>query len=612
MKREIHKYLNTYSYDVFKIDKLIVSSFLYSNNYFTVNNKLVSSYLISNDEEDYKSVKAILQINPTISFESLVELFEFVISPKEKIVTGAVYTPNYIREYILENTLSNYENVDEITICDPACGCAGFLSNAAKKIKNTTNKTYFEIFKTNIFGLDLQEYSVRRSELLLSLLSIVEGEDNEIFEFNLFNGNALNFEWNESILDFKGFDIVIGNPPYVCSRNIDKETKGYLKLWDVCSSGHPDLYIPFFEIGLTILKPNGYLGFITMNTFFKSINGRALREYFKNEQNEFKLIDFGGQQVFHSKSTYTCLCLIKKAKSEFLEYFKLDIPNDLGSSKIKFNRVPYILLGSLNGWNLQEMEIINKVESIGTPLGEKFKTRNGIATLKNDIFIFDPIYEDDKYFYLQNGSVYPIEKDICKEIINPNRLTKIDSIEPIKKKIIFPYYHENDNVKLIKEATFKKYFPKAYKYLSSKKDVLAKRDKGNGKYENWFAYGRNQSLEKLKHKLFFPHITPQTPNFVESLDENLLFYNGIALIGENERDLLFMKKILSSRLFWFYIINSSKPYGSGYFSLSRNYIKRFGIYDFSEDEINQLINEENQEKLDEFIESSYGIKNLFE
>lgn len=611
MKKEIHKYLKTYSYDVFKIDKLIVSSFLYSNDFIAVNNKLISSYLISKEDEDYESVEAILQINPTISFESLVELFEFVISPKEKIVTGAIYTPNYIREYILENTLSNFENVDEITICDPACGCAGFLSNAAKKIKDITNKTYFDIFKTNIFGLDIQEYSVRRSELLLSLLSIIEGEDNEIFEFNLFNGNALNFQWNESIIDFEGFDIVVGNPPYVCSRNIDEETKEYLKLWDVCSSGHPDLYIPFFEIGLTILKPEGHLGFITMNTFFKSINGRALREYFKNEQNEFKLIDFGGQQVFQSKSTYTCLCLIKKTKSEFLEYSKLDIPTNLGSSKIKFNKIPYDLLGSLNGWNLQEMEILNKIESIGTPLGEKFKTRNGIATLKNDIFIFDPIEEDDKYFYLQNGSVYPIEKDICNEIINPNRLTKIDSIEPLKKKIIFPYYHENDNVKLIKETSFKKDFPKAYKYLSAKKDILAKRDKGNGKYENWFAYGRNQSLEKLKHKLFFPHITPQTPNFVESLDENLLFYNGLALIGENERDLLFMKKIMSSRLFWFYIINSSKPYGSGYFSLSRNYIKRFGIYDFSEEEIDQLINEESQEKLDDFIEISYGIKNLF-
>lgn len=612
MKQEIFTYLKSYSFNPEKINRLVVSAFLYSNDITSIKNQRIKSLLITEQSDEFEALTSFLKIQKLSAFEELIEVFEFVISPQEKVVTGAIYTPNYIREYILDNTLSDFKTINDVTICDPACGCAGFLFNVAKKIKKRTKKTYFDIFKNNIFGLDIQEYSVMRSELLLTLLSIIEGEDNEVFEFNFFNGNALNFNWEEAITNFKGFDLVVGNPPYVCSRNIDEETKEYLKLWDVCSSGHPDLYIPFFEIGLTILKPEGHLGFITMNTFFKSINGRALREYFKNEQNEFKLIDFGGQQVFQSKSTYTCLCLIKKTKSEFLEYSKLDIPTNLDSSKIKFNKIPYDLLGSLNGWNLQEMEILNKIESIGTPLGEKFKTRNGIATLKNDIFIFDPIEEDDKYFYLQNGSVYPIEKDICNEIINPNRLTKIDSIEPLKKKIIFPYYYENDNVKLIKETTFKKDFPKAYKYLSAKKDILAKRDKGNGKYENWFAYGRNQSLEKLKHKLFFPHITPQTPNFVESLDENLLFYNGLALIGENERDLLFMKKIMSSRLFWFYIINSSKPYGSGYFSLSRNYIKRFGIYDFSEDEIDQLIKEENQEKLDDFIESSYGIKHLFE
>lgn len=606
MKKEIYKYLKTYSFDVVKVDKLIVSSFLYSNEYININNKLISSYLISKDDEEFKCVEAILQINPSISLESLVELFEFVISPKEKVVNGAIYTPNYIREYILENTLSNFRNIEEITVCDPSCGCAGFLFNAAKKIKDITNKTYFDIFKTNIFGLDLQAYSIRRSELLLSLLAIIEGEDNEIFEFNLFNGNALNFQWKENIPDFVGFDIVVGNPPYVCSRNIDEESKEFLKLWDVCSSGHPDLYIPFFEIGLSILKQSGFLGYITMNTFFKSINGRALREYFQNNKNEFKIIDFGGQQVFHSKSTYTCLCLIKKINSEFIEYYKLENPKNLGF-QIKFNKIPYNLLESLNGWNLQELEILNKIESVGTPLGEKFKTRNGVATLKNAIFIFDPIKEDEKYFYLQNGSVYPIEKEICNDIINPNKLTNIDSIEPLKKKIIFPYYYKGEKVKLIQEVTFKNKFPKAYKYLSMKKEVLAKRDKGNGKYENWFAYGRNQSLEKLKYKLFFPHITPRIPNFVESLDENLLFYNGLALIGSNERDLLFMKKILSSRLFWFYIINSSKPYGSGYFSLSRNYIKGFGIYNFTQEEMDKLINEEDKEKVDDFIEFKYGV-----
>jgi adenine-specific DNA-methyltransferase len=85
-----------------------------------------------------------------------------------------------------------------------------------------------------------------------------------------------------------------------------------------------------------------------------------------------------------------------------------------------------------------------------------------------------------------------------------------------------------------------------------------------GTMKNWYAYGRNQSLEKLKYKLYFPHITSSTPNFIISTEEDLLFHNGIAIIGENKRELLFLQKLLSSRLFWFYIKNSSKPYGSDF------------------------------------------------
>jgi adenine-specific DNA-methyltransferase len=607
MKQEVLKFLKSYSFDPKKINRLIVSAFLYSHNILSVKNRNIRELLITKDCEDYVLLTDFLKIQKISTFEELIEAFEFVISPQDKVVTGAIYTPEYIRNYILDYTFSNYEDFKDITICDPACGCAGFLFNAAKKIKSYTNRTYFEIFKENIFGLDIQQYSVERSSLLLSLLAIFEGEDEKIFEFNFFEGNALIFDWSKNILNFKGFDIVVGNPPYVCSRNIDKETKEHLKLWSVCLSGHPDLYIPFFEIGLKILKDNGVLGYITMNTFFKSVNGRALREYFLIKKNIFKLIDFGGEQVFHSKSTYTCLCLIKKTNSDYIEYLKLHSPADLVKLKMSFNRIPYSSLEGSDGWNLQKMEILNKIESIGIPLGKKFKTRNGIATLKNDIFIFDPIREDKNYFYLENGNLYPIEKEICSEIVNSNKFTKIDSVDFIKKKIIFPYHYNNKSVELIKELDFKKKYPKAYKYLSDKKEILAKRDKGNGKYENWFAYGRNQSIEKLKYKLFFPHITSNIPNFVINMDENLLFHNGLALISDNEKDLLFMKKIMSSRLFWFYVVNSSKPYGSGYFSLSRNYIKRFGIYDFTENEIDQLINEEDKEKLNDFIDFKYGI-----
>ena len=392
------------------------------------------------------------------------------------------------------------------------------------------------------------------------------------------------------------------------SRNIDEISKQYLNNWSVCSSGHPDLYIPFFEIGLKNLKNNGRLGFITMNTFFKSINGRALRQYIQENQFKLRIVDFGGTQIFNSKSTYTCICLFQNCKAAEVEYTRTNQPFSISSKMNFFLKVDYGELDSYNGWNLQNSTLINKIETIGTPLGKKFKTRNGIATLKNDVYIFDPVDEDRNYYYLQNGSIYPIEKEACKEIINTNKLTKIDCIQSIKMKIIFPYYYEGDDIKLISESQFRREYPFAYKYLKSRQDILSTRDKGNGQYKKWYAYGRNQSLEKSRHKLFFPHIASNIPHYIINNDENLLFHNGMAIIGENDLELFFLKKILSSRLFWFYIINSSKPYGSGYFSLSRNYIKNFGLYPFSNADINYLINETDKEQVDSFIESKYEIK----
>jgi adenine-specific DNA-methyltransferase len=606
MNKDIFTYLRSYSVDPQKINRLIVSAFLHSFKIEKTENKFLKPFLIQPDDEEYSKLQAFLAIHQFSEIEELIEVFEFVISPEEKVVTGAVYTPKHIREYIVEQCFADIEDFENLKICDPACGCSGFLYTAAQLIKKNTNLTYSEIFERNIFGLDIQEFSITRSKLLLTLFVISEGEVADI-SFNLFHGNALNFNWSNTLQNHEGFDIIVGNPPYVCSRNIDEESKQYIFDWKVSGSGHPDLYIPFFQIGVENLKPAGVLGYITMNTFFKSVNGRALRQYFEEEALSLKILDFGSNQVFQSKSTYTCICIIKKEESKSVQYAK----GDEGSltNGIAFKSIPYMKLSHKNGWNLQRIDLLNRIENTGTPLGELFRTRNGIATLKNHIYIFAPVKEDDDYYYLQNGSVYPVEKGICKEIINPNKLTKVENIDVLRKKAIFPYqYDEQNNPTLLDKEEFKSKYPKAFKYLESKKKILATRDKGKGNYENWYAYGRNQSLEKYNVKLFFPHITPHLPNYAISTDKNLLFYNGIAVVSNNENELAFLKKIMSSRLFWFYITNSSKPYGSGYFSLSRNYIKNFGIYDFTEEEIERIINEEDKSLLNEFIESRYGVK----
>jgi type I restriction-modification system DNA methylase subunit len=609
--KNIFRYLKSYSTQPVVVDRLIVSAFLVINQLQVLQNQYLLEYLIEGYQIDEQTnlndfVGIINTEIAVFDIEKLIELFEFVISPSDRIVNGAIYTPSDIREYIISQSFRKVGNqLLNAKIADISCGCSGFLYTAAKEIKRRTGNSYQTIFQNQIFGLDIQEYSITRSKLLLSLLALSEGEDIEQFHFNIYQGDSLTFKWQDLYNDFLGFEIIVGNPPYVSARNLEVEAKENVKLWEVCSTGNPDLYIPFFQIGYENLAPNGILGYITMNTFFKSLNGRALRRYFEEKRIAIRIIDFGTHQIFKSKSTYTCICFLENTEQNFVEYYKSE-SKELPNNRNLYSRVNFRNLDAQKGWNLNNNEIISRIEAVGNPFGKLYKTRHGIATLRNDLFIFKPVAEDEDFFYLQNGSLYPIEKGICKDILNSNKLSRSIDFESVREKVLFPY-NDNNKPKALEEEFLNDVFPEAYKYLKKKKQELAKRDKGKGEYEKWFAFGRTQSLEKVGNKLFFPKFSNQTPNYLLSNDNDLLFYNGQAVIGHSEEEMLLIKKIMESRLFWYYIKTTSKPYSSSYYSLNGNYINNFGIPDLSNNDIDFILNENNKDTLDAFFEERYGI-----
>ena len=576
MNKEILNFLKECGSDEYTINRLVVSAFLVEKNIVNLKNKKISNLVIQEDELEYSKLfdflKIIKKTNTTFCFEELLELFEFVISPSDKLVNGAIYTPHKIREYITKqsfNTLKT-KSFNKIKVADIACGCGGFLIDASRELKAKTDKSYKKIFQENIYGIDIQKYSVNRTEILLSLLAITEGEDEKEFIFNIYQGDSLKYDWKDT-----RFDLILGNPPYVCSRNMDNETKELIKNWSTCKTGHPDLYIPFFQIGYELLKDNGILSYITVNSFINSINGRAIREYFEKQKVLLKIIDFGDEQIFQSRMTYTCLCFIQNSSSGSVFYVQEKSDTLKILKEIKFIEEKYENLNSFKGWSLKNSNFLKEIESRGKPFGKIYDTKSGIATLKNHVYIFKPIDEDEKYYYLDKDT--PIEKAICKNIINSNRLAKYEKFEELIEKIIFPYYHDKDGKAiLIKEYEFKTNYPKAYNYLYKHKELLATRDKGKRKYPAWYAFGRSQSLEKRKDKLFFPQLVKKGFKTFYSNDENLYFYNGMCAYASKEK-LIKLKKIMESDIFWKYIENKAKHYSSGYYGLGRNYLKDFGI-----------------------------------
>ncbi len=195
----------------------------------------------------------------------------------------------------------------QITICDPACGSGAFLNQALDFL--IKEHTYIDELKTkilggglqfpdientilenNIYGVDLNEESVEIAKLSLWLRTAQPRRKLNDLSSNVKCGNSLidskavagekAFRWETSfptIFEKGGFDVVIGNPPY--GAGLSKDEKSYLRKKYVRSYSGFDSYFFFFEKSIEILKEDGFLGFITPNTFLVVESGTPLRKF---------------------------------------------------------------------------------------------------------------------------------------------------------------------------------------------------------------------------------------------------------------------------------------------------------------------------------------------
>ncbi len=594
------------SNDVTSIEKALVYSFAGIITVDINNSKWLKRYL---SDVDYSVVdKVNIITDKKLSLNELIAIFEMLVPQSEKKEKGIVYTPEIITRYIVSNTL----NCDSIpTVLDPSCGCGAFLVAAIEYMHKKYLVSYSDIVSSYLYGIDIDSNAIDRVKSLLSLVVLMH-EEEEKCDFHFICANTLDKKIFSRLkkLCKKGFDCIIGNPPYVRNKNMNDDTKSFLSNWVSSSVGNVDLYIPFFEIGIKLLSDNGKLGYISPNSYLQGVNGRSLRKYFASEQHHVEIIDFRDSQVFENVTSYTCITLINKGIStDIIKYFRLNETNTL--EQHTFSEYRYADFPDGKPWRMRESsidEIIHKLESSGTPLSH-WKIRNGLATLKNDLYFFSPVKEDTKYYYREyNGKSYRIEKNICIKVAKPNIIKSEAELEQKMEIAIFPYIHTDSTYQLIEEDAFKSSFPEAYKFLTEYKFILLNRDKGHGNYPAWYAYGRTQGMNNFGKKLLIPYISG-SPVAVLSLDPDVLFYCGYALLSEDIEELKILKVFLESEAFWYYIFHTSKPYSKGYMAFAKNYIINFTIPELSEKEKAYLLASHTREELNEFVWSKYNIQN---
>lgn len=268
---------------------------------------------------------------------------------------GIYYTPIYIVDYIVRNTLGELLkdktiDVEKIRVLDPACGSGSFLIKAfdvlnehyAKHDKNySQTQMDFEtglpytskvkILKNNIFGVDLDRQAVEIAQLNLLLKIAEKGYRLPLLQENIKCGNSLiedpaiagdkAFKWEEEfpeIMKEGGFDVVIGNPPYInaiqLTKTVGENTKDYWKRKYYSAKGTYDIYILFFEQALRICKEGGYVSFITPNKYLSSPYGIALRELISKNYKLIKVIDLTKVKVFNDPSVYPIITIMQKTK----------------------------------------------------------------------------------------------------------------------------------------------------------------------------------------------------------------------------------------------------------------------------------------------------------
>lgn len=605
-------------YNVEDIEKGIICNYLRINAISKSANPYIDSYLkgFSPSVELSSSIES---LHHTSLADLAVDL-EMLIPVEDRETNGAFFTPQIIVDFIIQNI----HPANNAKVIDISCGSGAFLLGILRYFKKTYGKTIYEIVSENLYGIDLLDYNVRRSKILIMLYGLLYGEVVREADIRVECDNSLTRNWENE------YDAVIGNPPYVKFQDMKDATRDILlSKYETTSFGTFNLYFAFFEIGYRLLKSTGKLGYITPNNYFTSLSGESLRKYFQDNNIVSRIVDFSSTKVFDVQ-TYTAITFLTKSRQTNIEYARIkqgqSIGDFLDSASYTYNQYSEL---NVKKWRLlcnNERAVISRVESSGDSIGKLFNIAVGIATLKDEAYFILPYKEDNEFYYCNNKycSSFAIEKSVTRSLVKISTIKEPNDLLLNQRRIIFPYVVNDGTAIVISENEMKKKYPKCFEYLLSVKDVLKQRGKGKHEYIPFFAYGRTQGLNKHGIKVYTPTFS-QYPRFIFDNNRDSLFTNGYALFykeNENNNFGLFaheralityeenhdvLLKILNSGLMHFYVSRTSVSIEGGYPCYQKNFIEKFTIPEMSDKDIAKLRALHSKEEIDAFLLNLYQI-----
>jgi len=464
---------------------------------------------------------------------------------------GVVFTPEWVVDFMIEEIFNNQKISGNEKILDAGCGEGVFATIAAQKFSKLTGKNIKDVIEQNIYFIDISGEYIEKTKKNLQKLS-----KNKIKNYNAIIDDFCFNNFDEK------FDFIIGNPPYVRIQNLNGRKEQLQKNYITASNGSIDLYFCFFEQAFKLLNKNGKIAFITPNSHFHSAAGKNLRNLILFHLT--KIINFDYFQVFKDVTAYTAITFLQKENS-FNFLYAENFKNNFNNLEYKKISARHMRLERWEFFDEKHLDKIIKLNKKYSTLQEVADIHYGIATLKDDIYIFSPDKNDKNYFYLDN---FKIEKDLCVPIIKASTYKGEDQ----NLFLIFPYKNE----KIILKNIFQKNYPEAYKYFLQHRNILEMRDKGGGKnYEEFYAFGRNQGLKTSFGKKIITSTMNIMPRFYVIEDEKTSFYSGYCVKPKDNINFYELCEVLNSNLMKEHIDSVSKSYRGGYKSYAKSFLKDF-------------------------------------